>query len=58
MTQKQYYIIFDELATEEEMNSLQTRMQLAIEYERSLTDEQKAKLFDYTDVDEMLREID
>lgn len=55
---KHHFTVFGERMTQEEVASLEKRVALAIEYEKSLNDEQKAILTDYSDVEEFLREID
>lgn len=55
---KHHFTVFGERMSREQVASLEERVKLAIEYEKSLNDEQKAKLVDYSDVEEFLREID
>lgn len=57
MSPKSYYTIFGEKMSEEEVSSLETRIQRARDFESSLSPEQKAKLVDDTDIKNMMRGI-
>lgn len=54
---KQYYTVFNEKMSEEQMVSLDERVKEAISYEKSLSAEERAKLHDFSDVEKMMRGI-